>query len=169
MRYRKTDVIIECEIKTLTRKIKNEKKFLKDLNNNTILPENTKLEMADLSNRNINDMKKKIDTLQAFKIPFDTIPSSMAEVFIEMALNNFSIEAFRDIMCWDVIHKSPYSNSFYNSHNISWGYKPINSLRVSDHWNFGANKEHCKTDIEIYDELALGKFDGEKYVILKKY
>ena len=45
--------------------------------------------------------------------------------------------------------KSPYSNSFYDSKNISWSHKPEGSLRVSDHWNFNT-----------YDEMGEGILDG---------
>lgn len=44
-----------------------------------------------------------------------------------------------------IITKSPYGASFYahEEHiDIKWGYKPINSLRIADHWNFGGGK-HC--------------------------
>jgi hypothetical protein len=42
---------------------------------------------------------------------------------------------------WSVIKKSPYSDSFYSSTDISWNHKPEGSYRVSDHWNF-TTKSH---------------------------
>lgn len=64
--------------------------------------------------------------------------------------------------------QSPYSNSFYSSKNIDWGYKPECSLRVSDHWNFGENGEHCPTD-EPVDGWAVCKFENGKYHLIKKF
>lgn len=79
------------------------------------------------------------------------------------------MSVIEEISSWDVINKSPYSDSFYNDKEIGWDYKPMGSLRVSDHWNFGDDREHCKTDIELYHGWALGKYDGEKYIILKEF
>lgn len=46
---------------------------------------------------------------------------------------------------WDQIVKSPYSNSFYDSDQIDWNYKPELSFRLSDHWNFySQGQRHCK-------------------------
>ena len=43
----------------------------------------------------------------------------------------------------------PNGNSFYNSDNISWGFKPENSIRISDHWSFESQDEiHCVLQIE---------------------
>ena len=60
---------------------------------------------------------------------------------------------FLEIVLREKLHvsKSPYSMSFYAYENpnekIDWGYKPENSLRLSDHWNFINNgKIHCRTD-----------------------
>lgn len=53
------------------------------------------------------------------------------------------------IVEYNCFHKSPYGNSFYNSDNISWGFKPENSIRISDHWSFESREEiHCKVEIE---------------------
>ena len=64
--------------------------------------------------------------------------------------------------------KSPYSQSYYNSQNIGWGYKPEGSLRVSDHWNFGQDGEHCQT-AEPVDGWAVCKFENGKYHLIKKF
>lgn len=45
------------------------------------------------------------------------------------------------------VSKSPYSESWYvmkAGETIDWGEKPEGSLRIADHWNFGALNEHCK-------------------------
>ena len=66
--------------------------------------------------------------------------------------NDMPDELIKFIQSWSVIHKSPYGFSYYDSTNITWTYKPDNSLRVADHWNFkckGRSKLHCVTDIEV--------------------
>lgn len=77
---------------------------------------------------------------------------------------------------WEVIYKSPYSNSFYNTTEINWGDKPNCSLRVSDHWNFSTRKTkltgrlHCKTNKNVLNKskYTIGKYNSEKnvYVVL---
>ena len=64
--------------------------------------------------------------------------------------------------------KSPYSLSYYSSKNIGWGYKPEGSLRVSDHWNFGEDGEHCPTS-EPVEGWAVCQFNNGKYDLIKKF
>ena len=64
--------------------------------------------------------------------------------------------------------KSPYSMSFYSSKNISWGYKPEGSLRVSDHWNFGYEGENCPT-AEPVEGWAVCRFENGKYHLIQKF
>lgn len=50
---------------------------------------------------------------------------------------------------YKAFNKSPYSNSFYNSNDIDWGYKPEGSIRISDHWGFESlGEKHCVIDFE---------------------
>lgn len=68
---------------------------------------------------------------------------------------------------WPVIHKSPYSKSFYSSDDISWESKPDESYRVSDHWNFITNrsdKRHCITSSPVKDvtHFSIGKYDKKR-------
>ena len=63
---------------------------------------------------------------------------------------------------------SPYSASYYDSKNIGWGYKPEGSLRVSDHWNFGADGEHCPT-AEPVDGWAVCKYKDGIYHLIQKF
>lgn len=64
--------------------------------------------------------------------------------------------------------KSPYSMSFYSSKDISWGHKPEGSLRVSDHWNFGYDGEHCPT-AEPVEGWAVCRFENGKYHLIKQF
>ena len=57
------------------------------------------------------------------------------------------LKLLRILEKWEIINKSPYSNSFYNSREISWSNKPEGSLRLSDHWNFETfydDSKHCR-------------------------
>lgn len=70
---------------------------------------------------------------------------------------------------------SPYSFSVYahqKGETIDWGYKPLNSYRLSDHWNFESRGEtHDKlTGVNQYtQEVIIGKFNGETYDIVKRF
>lgn len=64
--------------------------------------------------------------------------------------------------------QSPYSYSFYSSKNIDWGHKPEGSLRVSDHWNFGEEGEHCPTT-EPVNGWAVCRFENGKYHLVQKF
>lgn len=64
--------------------------------------------------------------------------------------------------------RSPYSMSFYDSKDIDWGYKPEGSIRVSDHWNFGEEGEHCPT-AEPVDGWAVCRFENGKYHLVQKF
>lgn len=88
-------------------------------------------------------------------------------------LNTFDIpqEIIDKMSEWDVIVKSPHSDSFYNSKEISWSSKPDKSFRVSDHWNFEARgSKHCitKTHVKNDSHVSLGQYDKKsgKYTIL---
>lgn len=72
---------------------------------------------------------------------------------------------------WDVIYKSPYSNSFYSSTDVNWGQKPDKSYRASDHWNFYTREKwHCQTDEKVPNNthISIGQYDKEsgKYHII---
>lgn len=56
---------------------------------------------------------------------------------------------FEIVKEWEILTTSPYSTSLYNKDNITWGSKPENSLRISDHWNFITHgQKHCKMENE---------------------
>jgi hypothetical protein len=86
-------------------------------------------------------------------------------------------DAIKELLNWDILVKSPYSYSFYNTVDIGWSHKEINSLRIANHWNFNVQnirfdttKIHCPTDIETKDKIwYLGQWNGDKYIILKEY
>nr|DAY15710.1 MAG TPA: hypothetical protein [Caudoviricetes sp.] len=73
------------------------------------------------------------------------------------------------------ISTSPYSFSIYaipKNEKVDWNYKPKDSYRLSDHWNFFSEGEiHCKlTNEEGYTHgLILAKYNGKTYDIVKDY
>ncbi len=79
-----------------------------------------------------------------------------------------------EISKFNVINKSPYSNSFYNTAYIDWGYKAPNSIRISDHWNFTSRGEqHCRLEgVKEYTEgwkMAQYNEKTKSYKILKEW
>ena len=77
-----------------------------------------------------------------------------------------------EMVKWDIIFKSPFSDSFYN-YKITGTKRPDSRFRVSDHWNFTSIKDddlHCvtKSNVENKTHVSLGKYDIEskKYDIL---
>lgn len=63
---------------------------------------------------------------------------------------------------WPLIFKSPYSNSFYSSDQITWSSKPDKTYRVSNHWNFiSRNKIHCRTaePVKNNTHISIGVYD----------
>ena len=86
---------------------------------------------------------------------------------------NFPQEIIIEMKKWKHIYKSPFSNSFYNSDEITWDHKPDKSLRVSDHWNFRTRdgKKHCETlkQVECKNRISIGVFLQQygKYRILQ--
>lgn len=87
--------------------------------------------------------------------------------------NNFPAELRQEMKTWDEVVKSPYGHSYYNA-KVDWGYKPDNSLRISDHWNFRSKgKYHCETTTECPDNThwTIARFDGEsqKYIVIQSF
>lgn len=90
----------------------------------------------------------------------------------ELHKYNIPQEIIDMMIDWEVRFKSPYSNTFYNTTDISWSYKPDGSLRVSDHWNFYTNdKWHCQTDTKVPNNshVSIAKYDRKigRYHIIK--
>lgn len=79
-------------------------------------------------------------------------------------------EVVEILKAFKTISKSPYSNSFYNAENITWGSKPENSLRISDHWNFSSyGEKHCKTECGFTNGWAIGRYQNGFYQIIYKF
>lgn len=78
-----------------------------------------------------------------------------------------------EVSSWEIVSKSPYSKSFYNSKEIGWDSKPEGSLRVSDHWNFESKGEkHCKldtTDEYITGVWILARYENGIYHEIKRF
>lgn len=82
-------------------------------------------------------------------------------------------EVIEEINKFEKIVKSPYSDTYYNTSDISWDYKPEGSLRISDHWNFKSRDEvHCQlyhTQEYIEEYWILAKYINGKYHVLKEF
>ena len=64
-------------------------------------------------------------------------------------MTNFNINELEDkVLAGELtVSQSPYSDSWYImkfGEEISWNEKPEGSYRISDHWNFGSDNEHCR-------------------------
>lgn len=80
-------------------------------------------------------------------------------------------EILKTLVLFKKINKSPYSNSFYDSNEIDWDYKPENSLRLSDHWNFYSQGEkHCCLDCtdEYTKKWLLCQYRKGVYHVIKE-
>jgi len=78
-------------------------------------------------------------------------------------------EARAELEKFEVVSKSPYSDSFYDITNKGWDDNPEGSLRMSDHWNFTTNddKLHEMTDIAVpSDSWTLAKLENGKYRVI---
>jgi hypothetical protein len=82
-------------------------------------------------------------------------------------------EIIDELRKWPMIMKSPLSDSFYSTDKTSYDYKPGDSYRASDHWNFISKKDdqiHCETNIPVKnnEEWCIGKYNSEskKYEII---
>lgn len=90
------------------------------------------------------------------------------------SVNSMPDELAEYIARWDIVSKSPYSDSFYNASGITWSHKPDRSIRVADHWNFSNGGEiHCVTDKPVEDvrTWAVAEYHKEdgKYHVLKTF
>lgn len=129
--------------------LKNYKLFeLVDTENETKSKSQLKRELWHKNNPDPKGTNLNVDELDKFGIP----------------------QGIKDMMSeWSIIHKSPYSKSFYSSDNISWTHKDDNSYRVSDHWNFKSNRDdriHCKTDkvVPSNTHYSIGKYNRSKNI-----
>lgn len=95
---------------------------------------------------------------------------------VEQNYKNFTkfkeiIKDFKEIAKKEnlIITKSPYSDSFYahkEEEEISFGFKPNGSYRISDHWNWDKG-DHCPTDTNENFGVALAIFINGKYTQIK--
>lgn len=117
--------------------------------------------------RSLGRSFKKGDTKLPMNTIFETIPDTVDYRLLEYILENWSL----------YYHKSPYSHSYY-SHKVGWTYKPHESERLSDHWDFNTSsgkKKHCQTineDPELNeDRWSIGVYDSKqrKYKIILSY
>lgn len=78
---------------------------------------------------------------------------------------------FRElIMSWPIRVKSPHSHSYYDTNEKTWDNNPLNSHRISDHWNFTSRGAiHCPTDrLPNSNCWQLAQWDGQVYNIIEE-
>lgn len=82
------------------------------------------------------------------------------------------------IKSWEVVSKSPYSDSFYDITNKSWDDNQTEPFyRVADHWNFTTSYDtriHCKTDKKVPNDNStwvLAQYQPNKgvYKVIKTW
>ena len=110
--------------------------------------------------------------MQDFKV-CEKIMKTKGQLY-KALIETLSIEEIKDLISGvEIVSKSPYSDSFYSSNDISWNHKPDGSYRISDHWNFWSyGKYHCETASDVAsNSWSLGVYNAElgKYEILKSY
>lgn len=92
---------------------------------------------------------------------------------LESQLKDAPAGVFEVIKNWDIINKSPFSSSFYNTYDIDWGSKPEGSLRISDHWNFESKGEtHCvleSTKEYLENTWILARYENGIYKELARF
>jgi hypothetical protein len=98
---------------------------------------------------------------------FENVVDIEKTIYTIDQLDQFDIPSeIKDMMSkWSVISKSPYSDSFYSTTDINWGYKPDGSYRVSDHWNFRTRGNlHCRTDKPVSNNVnvSIGRYNSKR-------
>lgn len=97
----------------------------------------------------------------------------MKKILIPQESKIIPKEALHEINKFEYINKSPFSDSYYNTNEITWDYKPEGSIRISDHWNFiSKGKLHCQlsnTTDYIEDCWYMAQYKEGKYKILKEF
>lgn len=101
----------------------------------------------------VND---RIDTMNTFEAYYDEEMIELLKVFLQIANdNNYKIS------------ESPSSSSMYAlpvDEEITWGYKPENSYRLANHWNWGKEDDkHCPTNTNECLGLTIAQFNNGVY------
>ena len=93
--------------------------------------------------------------------------------YISHCISKLPKEVAKVVSEWDVVSKSPYSDSFYNAKEICWDSKPEGSLRISDHWNFESRGvTHCKlntTSEYISGTWILARYVDGVYIEIRRF
>lgn len=121
------------------------------------------------------DSKKQLKSLEWFQRTGDL--ESIKVTSEELYKYNLPPGIVEKMKEWEHITKSPYSNSFYSSPDVTFKNKPDGSMRVSDHWNFPSrrdNKIHSKTNVPVENNITwcIGVFDSlkkEYTIIYREY
>lgn len=98
---------------------------------------------------------KNEDNIHAIELAIKASKDELAQRFLNLVLEH-------DLY----VSKSPYLSSFYayadETDKIDWGYKPEESYRLADHWNWNDGTE-CPTIENIDYGYAIAQFSNGKY------
>lgn len=170
--------VFDEETDKLSEKINSLGKELENINRK-LRKEDLKIEKEKID-KLVSDLKNKY-TPGNIKHEFysENLKFNFEELYEDDSYYNKAIS----IIALDIISKelgldtsnSPYSFSSYafeKGGEISWGSKPLDSYRLSDHWNFqSCGETHCKLSNtkEYTQKLILAKFNGKTYDIIKEW
>lgn len=160
--------------------IENNKKYKKYLEKKEELFKEREKFCALKENKNkANNYKKALEISKKHNFYSEELKDMIEDLYSD----NNSIAKTKGLIELDKILKdekreisqSPYSFSIYaikNGEEITWGSKPKESYRLSDHWNFNSQGEtHCKLkDNDKYiKKIILAKYNGKEYEIIKEF
>lgn len=114
---------------------------------------------------------KPLSKRELKRLKYSKVLTNKVVTYDELDEYGIPEEIKKEMATWEVINKSPYSNSFYSSLEVGWNSKPNGSYRVSDHWNFYTREKwHCQTDKKVPNNshISLAKYDQNigRYIIL---
>lgn len=117
------------------------------------------------------ELTKQVNEYLSKGFPNDSEKYSLYISLKENIKSNIVDSIFEIVKDWEVLNKSPYSKSYYNSNDIEWDYKPEGSLRISNHWNFESQGQlHCRLNStsEYTQKWLLCEYKEGEYNILKE-
>lgn len=171
------EVVVEIIQKTKYATVDQLEKKLERLQKQRAIERNKELRKAKRLGAYIAKLERKHKKELLDKLSQEIVNLSRKEIKQRLderyyMIKSFDFDKIKELIKWDVCKKSPYSNSFYNSDDISWYHKPENSLRLSDHWNFTSYGDvHCQLEetSEYVQKWLLCQYRNGKYYIIAEF
>ncbi len=141
-------------------------------------------DLSNLENSDIQTINSVLMDLSGIRLIIDQQITKLHESVLE-GINSKESTVFirmpkvlkEEVKKWDIIFKSPYSNSIYSDSSINESYIPDGCLSISNHWNMNRDsKKYQKvTDKPVIcdNHLTLCKFNKkadimDAYIIKKE-